>query len=133
MIRLLLRQPGAGSSVVCFSKDVKVPVKVRRTLSSVGTSSSNSPVLNPDSSIRMNCCDSPWLFALVGLCFAEDTFFYHQYFISNLVIIVNTFSVLVLIATISQRLPILCQSATNGMSKSMSCWRMVAPGEALSM
>jgi hypothetical protein len=41
MIRLLLRQPGAGSSVVCFSKDVKVPIKVRRTLSSVGTSSSN--------------------------------------------------------------------------------------------
>jgi hypothetical protein len=41
MIRLLLRQPGAESSVVCFSKDVKVPVKVRRTLSSVGTSSSN--------------------------------------------------------------------------------------------
>ena len=40
MIRLLLRQPGAGSSVVCFSKDVKVPVKVRRTLSSVGTSAS---------------------------------------------------------------------------------------------
>ncbi len=35
------RQPGAGSSVVCFSKDVKVPVKVRRTLSSVGTSNSN--------------------------------------------------------------------------------------------
>jgi hypothetical protein len=31
-----------GSSVVCFSKDVKVPVKVRRTLSSVGTSSSNT-------------------------------------------------------------------------------------------
>jgi hypothetical protein len=41
MICLLLRQPGAGSSVVCFSKDVKVPVKVRRTLSSVVTSSSN--------------------------------------------------------------------------------------------
>jgi hypothetical protein len=40
-ICLLLRQPGAGSSVVCFSKDIKVPVKVRRTLSSVGTSSSN--------------------------------------------------------------------------------------------
>jgi hypothetical protein len=29
-------------SVVCFSKDVKVSVKVRRTLSSVGTSSSNN-------------------------------------------------------------------------------------------
>ncbi len=28
--------------MVCFSKDVKVPVKVRRTLSSVGTSSSNT-------------------------------------------------------------------------------------------
>jgi hypothetical protein len=40
-IRLLLRQPGVGSTVVCFSKDVKVPVKVKRTLSSVGTSSSN--------------------------------------------------------------------------------------------
>ncbi len=40
-IRLLLRQPGAGSSVVCFSKDVKVQLKVRRTLSSVGTSSLN--------------------------------------------------------------------------------------------
>ncbi len=29
--------------MVCFCKDVKVPVKVRRTLSSVGTSSSNNP------------------------------------------------------------------------------------------
>ncbi len=28
--------------MVCFSKDIKVPVKVRRTLSSVGTSSSNT-------------------------------------------------------------------------------------------
>jgi hypothetical protein len=34
--------------VVCFSKDVKVPVKVRRTLSLVGTSSSNT--LTPDKS-----------------------------------------------------------------------------------
>jgi hypothetical protein len=40
-IRLLLRQLGVGSSVVCFSEDVKVPVKVRRTLSSVGTSPFN--------------------------------------------------------------------------------------------
>ncbi len=38
---LLLRQPGAGSSAVCLSKDVKVQLKVRRTLSLVGTSSSN--------------------------------------------------------------------------------------------
>ncbi len=41
-IHLLLRQPVAGSSVVCFSKDIKVPVEVRRILSSVGTSSSNT-------------------------------------------------------------------------------------------
>ncbi len=33
--------------------------------------------LNPDSSICMNCSDSPWLFAVCGLCFAEDTFIYH--------------------------------------------------------
>jgi hypothetical protein len=32
--------------------------------------------LNPDSSIRMNCGYSPWLFAVCGLCFAEDTFIY---------------------------------------------------------
>jgi hypothetical protein len=50
MIRLLLRQPGAGSSVVCFSKDVKVPVKVRRPLSSVGTSSSNTDFLTKTTS-----------------------------------------------------------------------------------
>jgi hypothetical protein len=30
--------------------------------------------LNPDSSICMNCSDSPWLFAVCGLYFAEDTF-----------------------------------------------------------
>ncbi len=30
--------------------------------------------LNPDSSICINCSDSPWLFAICGLCFAEDTF-----------------------------------------------------------
>ncbi len=42
MIRLLLRQPGAGSSRVCFSKDIKVPLKVRKTLSSGDTSSSNN-------------------------------------------------------------------------------------------
>jgi hypothetical protein len=50
----------------------------------------------------MNYCDSPWLFAVVGLGLTEDTFFYHKYFTPDLVIIVNTFSVLALIATISQ-------------------------------
>jgi hypothetical protein len=32
---------------------------------------------NPDSFICIKCGDSPWLFAVVGLCFVEDTFFYH--------------------------------------------------------
>jgi hypothetical protein len=58
--------------------------------------------LNPDSSIHMNCCDSPWLFVIVGLCFAEDTFFITSIFISDLVIIVNVLSILALIATIRQ-------------------------------
>ncbi len=35
--------------------------------------------LNPDSSIHMNCCDSPWLFAVCRLSFVEDTFFNHLY------------------------------------------------------
>ncbi len=34
-------------------------------------------VLNPDSSIHMNCSDSPWIFAICGLCFVEDTFVNH--------------------------------------------------------
>ncbi len=62
--------------------------------------------LNPYSSIRMNCCDSPWLIAILGLCFAKDTPFHHWYFISDFVIIVNVSSVFVLIATISQWLPV---------------------------
>jgi hypothetical protein len=58
--------------------------------------------LNPDSSICITCGDSPWLFAVCGLCFAEDTFINQLYFISNFVILVNTFSILVLIAMIGQ-------------------------------
>ena len=91
--------------------------------------------LNPGSSIRMNCCDSPWLFAVVGLCFAEDTFFFNQYFISNLVIIVNLFSVFSLIATIGQYLPSISYFVPvtmNGMSKSISRPKIAAPGLAWS-
>ncbi len=58
--------------------------------------------LNSDSSVHMNCSDSPWFFAVCGLCFAEDTFINQQYFISDLVIVVNMFSVLMLIAMIGQ-------------------------------
>jgi hypothetical protein len=79
-----------------------VPRKYRLSTLQLGFLGIYILLLNPDSSICMNCCDSPWLFAVVGLCFAEDTYFYHLYFISDLVVIVNAFSVLVLIAMISK-------------------------------
>jgi hypothetical protein len=44
---------------------------------------------NPDSSVWMNCCDSPWLFAVWAFCFAEDTFLCQQNLIANFVIIIN--------------------------------------------
>ncbi len=55
----------------------------------------------------MYCCDSPWLFAILRLCFAKYTFFFNEYFIPNLVIIVDTSIILALIATISQWLLVL--------------------------
>ncbi len=58
--------------------------------------------MNPDNSIRKKCCDSPWFLAIFRLCFAEDIFFLNWYFICNFVIIVNTSSILALIAIISQ-------------------------------
>jgi hypothetical protein len=51
--------------------------------------------------MRMNYCDGQWLLAIFRLCFAEDTFFFNKYFISNFVNIVNALVVLALIATIS--------------------------------
>ncbi len=45
--------------------------------------------LNPDSSICMDCCDSPWFLAMRAYCFAEDTFFCQQSLIANFVIIVD--------------------------------------------
>ncbi len=65
---------------------------------------SGSP-LNPDSSIRMNCSNHPWLYAVCGLCFTQYTFINQLSFISGLVILVNTFRVLALIATIGWKLP----------------------------
>ncbi len=35
----------------------------------------------------MNCCDSPWLFAVWAFCFAEDTFLCQQNLVANFVII----------------------------------------------
>ncbi len=70
-----------------------------------------------------------------GLCFVEDTFVNHKYIITNFVIIVNTLAFscwLPWLVSDCLLSPILRQSATNGMSKSMSCPKMAAPGEALS-
>jgi hypothetical protein len=63
--------------------------------------------LNPDSSICMDCCDSPWLFAVWAFCFAEDTFFCQQNLIANFVIIVDLLAVLACHVKISLALPII--------------------------
>ena len=46
---------------------------------------------NPDCSIRMNGSDCPWIPFLRTFCFADYTFFYHQYLITNFVIKINSF------------------------------------------
>jgi hypothetical protein len=58
--------------------------------------------LNPDSSIRMNCRYSPWLFAILRLRFAEYTVFYHKHFITDLVIVIDASFVFTLGTTICQ-------------------------------
>ncbi len=63
--------------------------------------------LNPDSSIRMNCRYSPWLFAVWALCFVEDSILYQQNSIVNFVIIVVTFFVFAVCAKISLALPVI--------------------------
>ncbi len=50
-------------------------------------------MLNPDSSIHMNCRDSTWLFAVWAFCFAEDTFFCQQNLITNFVLIIDSLAV----------------------------------------
>ena len=90
--------------------------------------------LNPDSSIRMNCCCySPWFFFPDRHCFAEDAILMDQYFITNFVIIVHSFIIFTCVAAIRLaclQSPIYFQSATNGMLKSISCPNIAAPGEA---
>ena len=92
-------------------------------------------VLNPDSSICMNCSYSPWFITKFGLRFVEYTIFNNEYLITDLGIIIDAPFILALILrSVSDCLcsPILYQPAMNGMSKSISCPNMAAPGEALS-
>jgi hypothetical protein len=62
-------------------------------------------MLNPDSSILMNCHESPWLFAVWAFCFAEDTFLCQQNLIANFVIIVNLLAIFVCHIKIGLMLP----------------------------
>ena len=63
--------------------------------------------LNPDSSICMDCCDSPWLLAIWAFCFAKDTFFCQQNLIANFVIIVDSLAIYVCRVKISLALSII--------------------------
>ncbi len=63
--------------------------------------------LNSDSSIRMNCPDSPWLFAAWAFCFAEDTFLCQQNLIANFVIIVDSLAIFMCRVKISLTLPVI--------------------------
>jgi hypothetical protein len=51
--------------------------------------------LNPDCSIHKNCYDSQWLFAIQAFCFVEDTILFHLNLIVNLVMIINSRTILV--------------------------------------
>jgi hypothetical protein len=55
----------------------------------------------------MNCRDSPWLFAVWALCFAEDTFFCQQNLIANFVIIVNLLAIFACRVKIDLTLPVI--------------------------
>jgi hypothetical protein len=63
--------------------------------------------LNPNSSILMNCRDSPWRFAVWALCFAEDTFLCQQNLIANFLIIVNSLAIFTCHVKIGLTLPVI--------------------------
>jgi hypothetical protein len=50
-------------------------------------------MLNPDCFICMDCCDSPWLFAIQAFYFAEDIILFHQNLNVNFVIIIKLHAV----------------------------------------
>jgi hypothetical protein len=63
--------------------------------------------LNPGNSICMNCCDSPWFFAVWAFCFAEDTFLCQQNLIANYVIIINLLAIFLCCIKIGLTLPVI--------------------------
>jgi hypothetical protein len=55
----------------------------------------------------MNCCDSPWLFAVWAFCFAKDTFFCQQNLIADFAIIINLLAFYGCSIKISVALPVM--------------------------
>ena len=89
--------------------------------------------LNPDCSICMNWRNCPWLSQIPGLCFAEDTIVPYKYFLTILVIIINSTFVFTVSVTIGWHClcsPIFFQSAMNRVSTSMSRPIIAVSGEA---
>jgi hypothetical protein len=75
--------------------------------------------LNPDSSIRMNCCDSPWFFAIWAFCFVEDTFPCQQNLIANFVIIVHLLAIFGCRAKIGLTLPVITNFVPVGYERNV--------------
>ncbi len=90
--------------------------------------------LNPDSSICMNCCNSPWLFIVWAFCFAEDTFFCQQYFVTNFIIIINSLDIYACCDKIGLALPVISYFIPVGYERNVEehvAPKFAAPGEAL--
>jgi hypothetical protein len=66
--------------------------------------------LNPDSSICMNCCDSPLLFTVWVFCFAEDTFLCQH----NFVIIIDLLAIFACRVKIGLMLPVISNFVPAG-------------------
>ncbi len=82
----------------------------------------------------MDCCDSPWLLAIWGFCFAGDTFFCQKNLIANFVIIVNLLAVLVCRVKISLALPVISYFVPVSYEQNVEehvASNIAAPGEVL--
>jgi hypothetical protein len=76
-------------------------------------------MLNPDSSIRMSCHDSPWLFAVWAFCFADDTFLCQQNLIANFVIIIDSLAIFACRIKIGLTLPVISNFVSVGYERNV--------------
>jgi hypothetical protein len=81
----------------------------------------------------MDCCDSPWLFAIWAFCFAEDTFFCQQNLTAKFVIINNLLAVFACCVKISLALHIIFYFVPVGYEWNVKEQHpnIAMPGEAL--